>query len=50
MYIYATFRRRCFINSLCDSEIHILGVIYMIVRHKENILGSATHSDFYVSY
>ena len=37
-------------NSSCDSEFHIHGVICMIVRHKENVLGSATNSDFYVSY
>ena len=37
-------------NSLCESEFHIHGVICMIVRHKENISGSATYSDFYVNY
>ena len=36
--------------SLCDSEFHIHGVICMIVRHKENASGSATYSDFFVSY
>ena len=33
-----------------SSELHIHGVICMIIRHKENVLGSATHSDLYVSY
>ena len=50
MYIHSGFLRRCLINSLCDSEFHINGVICMIVRHKENALGSSTNSDFYVSY
>ena len=49
IYIYSSFWRRCLINSSCDSEFHIHGVICMIVRHKENVLGSATYSDFYVS-
>ena len=35
---HSSFLRRCFINSLCDSEFHIHGVICMIVRHKENVL------------
>ena len=26
------------------------GVACMIVRHKENVLGSATYCEFYVSY
>ena len=38
------------INSVCDLEFHIHRVICMIVRHKENVLGSATNSDLYVSY
>ena len=38
------------LDSLCDSESHIPGVICMIVRHKENVFGSATNSDFYESY
>ena len=46
---HSSFWRRCLINSSCDSEFHIHGVTCMIVRHKENVLGSATHSDFYVS-
>ena len=46
---HSSFWRRCLINSSFDSEFHIHGVICMIVRHKENILGSATNSDFYVS-
>ena len=49
-YIYSSFWRIWLINSLCDSEFHIHGVICMIVRHKENVLGSAINSDFYVSY
>ena len=48
--IYSNFLRRCLFISSCDSEFHIHGVICMIVRHKENVLGSATHSDFHVSY
>ena len=32
------------------TQFHIHGEICMIVRHKENVLGSATNSDFYVSY
>ena len=44
------FLHRCLINSLRDSEFHIDGVICMIVRHKENVFGSATYSDFYVIY
>ena len=47
---HSSFLRRCLINSLCDSEIHIHGVICMIVIHRENAFGSATHSDFYASY
>ena len=47
---HSCFLRRCLINSSCDSELHIHGVICMIVRHKENVLVSATHSDFSVSY
>ena len=34
--------------TLCEFHIH--GVICMIVRHKENVLGSATYSDFYVDW
>ena len=37
-------------NSLRYSEFHMHGVICMIVRHRENVLGSATYSDFYMSY
>ena len=48
--IYSNFLRRCLFNSSCESEFHIHGVICMIVRHKENVLGSATYSDFHVSY
>ena len=33
MYVYTIFLRRCLINSLCDSEFHIHGVICMIVRY-----------------
>ena len=47
---HGSFLRRCLLNSSCDSEFHIHGVICMIVRHKENVLGSTTYSDFYVSY
>ena len=47
---HISFSCRCLINSSCDSEFHIHCVICMIVRHKENVLGSATYSDFYVSY
>ena len=47
---HSSFLRRCLINSLCDSEFHIHGVICMIVRHRENVLRSATYSHFYVSY
>ena len=47
---HSSFLRRCLINSSCDSEFHIHGVICMIVRHKENVLVSATYSDFYASY
>ena len=50
MYIYIVVFDVDVINSLCDSEFHIHGVICMIVRHKENVLGSATYRDFYVSY
>ena len=48
--MHSSFSRICLINSSCDSEFHIHGVICMIVKHIENVLVSATHSDFYVSY
>ena len=34
---------------ICIYKFHIHGVVCMIVRHKENVLGSATYSDFDVS-
>ena len=49
-YVYIVVFDVDVLNSLCDSEFQIHGVICMIVRHKENVLGSATYSDFYVSY
>ena len=50
IYIYTSLWRRRLINSLCDSEFHMHGVICMIVRHKENLSGSATYREFNVSY
>ena len=47
---HSSFWRRYLINSLCDSEFHIHGVICIFVRHKENVLGSATYGYLYVSY
>ena len=49
MYIYSSFDVDvCLILHV--TQFHIHGVICMIVRHKENVLGSATYCDFYVSY
>ena len=50
MYIYIVVIDVGVFISLCDSEFHIHGVICMIVRHRENASGSATYSDFFVSY